>query len=317
MGATVGSGFVTEGWQFALLQGLARMSAAAIGTLAVVLLAEQIATDLRAFSISLYGAGGSFGAGLGLVALPLAEGGADDWRALFWISGVGVLLIPVLVRKVPESRLFVAEERAARIPLKVVLASGFASRFWLSGAVNLLVNVFTSVALAFSIERLVDDVGLSTGTAVVVSLLGGTAGGIGFFVGGRLADVSGRKIVSVLSLVAAVVGGLGVYWLTDVRWLAASVMVSTFGTFAFVPAAASHRTELFPTAFRTTANTGGAYLGMVGSATGLLLGRLTIDRFGLSETVTLLGLAVVAGIIVTLFLPETVGQDLAHVEADR
>jgi MFS family permease len=136
-------------------------------------------------------------------------------------------------------------------------------------------------------------------------------------VGGRLADVFGRRIVSVVSLVGSLIGGLGVYWLTELVPLMVAIAISTFGTFAYVPAAASHRTELFPTEFRTTANAGGAYLGMIGSALGLLVGRLTIDRIGLSETVTLLSTAVVVAIAVTLLLPETKNQDLAHVRGDR
>lgn len=314
---TVATGFVEAGWQFAALQAVVRMSAAAVGTMAIVLLAEQIAPDLRAFSISLYGAGGSFGAGLGLVALPIAELDPEAWRRLFWLSGLGLLAMPLLARGIPESRLFVEEERKARLPLGVILRSGFGRRFWLAGSINLFVNVFTAVALAFSIERLVDDVGLTTTTAVVVSLIGGTAGGLGFFVGGRLADVAGRKVVSIGSLLASLAGGLGLYWFDDLGPLVLAVAVSTFGTFAFVPAAASHRTELFPTEFRTTANAGGAYMGMIGSALGLFVGRLTIDRIGLSETVTVLGAAVLTAIAVTLFLPETRDQDLAHVTADR
>lgn len=315
--SSVASGFVETGWQFAALQAIVRCSAAALGTLAVVLLAEQISAELRAFSISLYGAGGSFGAGLGLVLLPLADRGPEAWRMLFWLAGAGLLILPILVRRVPESRLFIEAETRLRVPLTTVLSSGFASRFWISGTANLLVNVFTSVALAFSIERLVDDVGMGTTQAVVVSLIGGTAGGIGFFVGGRLADHLGRRHASVVSLVASVGGGIGVYWLTDIPLLALAIAVSTLGTFAFVPAAASHRAELFPTRFRSTATTGGTYLGMIGSALGLLFGRLTIDRIGLSETVTVLGLAVVGAIGMTAFLPETRGQDLAQVTADR
>jgi MFS family permease len=317
LSASIATGFVTSAWQFAALQAVVRMSGTALGTMAIVLLAEQIAPDLRAFSISLYGAGGSLGAGIGLIALPLADLGPDAWRRLFWLSAVGLLALPLLVRGIPESRLFIEAERQMRVPLSVVLRSGFARRFWLAGSVNLAVNAFTAVALVFSIERLVDDVGFSTTVAVVVSLVGGTAGGIGFFVGGRLADLLGRRVVSIVSLVGSLIGGLGVYWLTELVPLMVAIAISTFGTFAYVPAAASHRTELFPTEFRTTANAGGAYLGMIGSALGLLVGRLTIDRIGLSETVTLLGTAVVVAIAVTLLLPETKNQDLAHVRGDR
>jgi len=321
--ATAGTAFVTTGWEFAALQALTRLATAAVGTLAVVLIAEQVAPDVRAFAISLYGAGGSFGAGIGLMALPLAERGPEAWRGLFALGALGLVAVPLLTRGIKESPVFEVEEEEVddltpRLgPIRDLLRSPFVGRFTLTSGINLLVNLFMSVALAFSIERLVDDVGLTTGVAVAISLLGGTAGAIGFFVGGRTADTIGRRPTSIAALAAALAGGLGLYWLDSVPLLALCVTVGTFGSFAFVPAAASHRTELFPTSFRTTANAGGAYFGMIGSATGLLIGRFTIDGIGLSETVALLGLGVLAGMALTLLLPETRGQALESVSLER
>jgi predicted MFS family arabinose efflux permease len=92
--------------------------------------------------------------------------------------------------------------------------------------------------------------------------------------------------------------------------IVAAVMVSSFGTFAFVPAGGAHRTELFPTGLRASANTAVTNLGLAGSAAGLILGRFTIDRFGLSETITVLGIGMGLAAFLTLLLPETRGQDL-------
>lgn len=314
--ASAATGAVQTGWQFAVLQAVSRAGAAAVGTLAVVLIAEQVAPGMRAFAISLYGAGGSFGAGLGLVALPIAESGVDGWRALFVIGAVGLAALPLLMRSVRESPVYEMQDAATILgtaPIRDLLRSSFAGHLYLTGAINLLVNIFMAVTLAFSIERLVGDVGLPTSTAVLLSLFGGTVGAAGFFLGGRLADTIGRRSTSVVSLVLTLAGGLVVYWSETLIVLAAAIAVGTFGSFAFVPSAATHRAELFPTAFRTTANAAGAYFGMVGSALGLLIGRFTIDEFGLSETVTLLGLGILAGIALTLSLPETLGQDLEKV----
>lgn len=300
---------VTEAWQFTALQALLRLAAAAVGTLAVVLLAERIPGHVRAFSIAVFGAGGSFGAGLGLMALPLADDGPEAWRIPFLLTALGILAVPFLVRTVSESSLF---ERSASStgPLRDLLRGGFRRWFWLAGWAAFLQAVFTTLALAFSTERLVDDLGFSTGAAVLISLAGGTAGGIGFFVGGRLADRIGRRPTTIVSLAALVAGGVTVYWATRPVVLVPAIMVSTFGSFAYVTAAAAHRAELFPTAFRTTAGTAGAYLAMLGSAAGLAFGRLTIDRIGLSETVTVLGVAILVAIVLTAMLPETRGQAL-------
>ena len=43
------------------------------------------------------------------------------------------------------------------------------------------------------------------------------------------------------------------------------------------------------------------------------MGTLTIDRFGLATTMTILGVGMVAAAVLTAFLPETLGTDLSEV----
>jgi MFS family permease len=105
-------------------------------------------------------------------------------------------------------------------------------------------------------------------------------------------------------------GGLLLYWTVSLPLIVLAVMVSSFGTFAFVPAGGSHRAELFPTRLRASATTATADFGLAGSALGLILGVFTIDRFGVSETVTVLGVGMAVAALLTLALPETKGQDL-------
>jgi hypothetical protein len=56
---------------------------------------------------------------------------------------------------------------------------------------------------------------------------------------------------------------------------------------------------------------------MAGSAVGLISGIYTIDTLGLSKTIYLLGIGVALAAILTTTLPETRGQDLTAVSADR
>lgn len=314
-GATI-SGLVFDAWQYGAAQAVVRTGAAAVSGLAVVILAEQVAPDIRAYSISFYGAAVSLGSGFALMTLPLADGGGNSWRIPHLLSAVGFLALPFLIRNVPESEIFIRSKHDGH--WSHLLRGEWARSFWIVGTVGFLASAFSAVALAFSTTRLIDEVGLTTGRTVVISLLGGTMGGLGFFVGGHLADAWGRRTTTVLSLLMALAGGLVLYW-TDRIWLiVVAVVVSSFGTFAFVPAGGSHRAELFPTHLRSSATTASSNLAVVGSAVGLILGVFTIDRFGISETVTVLGIGMGMAAILTLALPETKGQDLSEpVTEDR
>lgn len=315
--ADAATSLVGAAWQFAALQSVVRLTTAAVGTLGVVLMAEQVAPQMRAFSISLYGAGGSFGAGIGLLALPIADRSAESWRVLFAMAAIGLLVMPFLIKSLKESPLVQRAGPPKRPPLRSLLRGRFRRVFWISSAAGLLAAAFTTVGLTFSTERLVADLGFTTGKAVALSLIGGTVGGLGFFVGGRVADVVGRRSTTIGAISAAAVGALGLYWLSNPVLLVVSITISTFGSFAYVPAAAAHRAELFPTEFRSTAGTAGSYLGMLGAAFGLTVGTFTIDRIGLSQTVSLLAIGMVAAALLTSLLPETRGQALDTVGHPR
>jgi MFS family permease len=312
--ATAGVGFA---WEFATAQAAVRLATAAVTSLGIVLIAEQISPAVRAYGISIYGAAGSVGAGLALAALPLADMGPNGWRLPFALGLVGLAAIPFLRRRLGESAVFAGEAEHPRAPIRELLRGPFAGRLRTAATIGFLAAAFFSVGLAFATERLVNDLGLGTGTAVGISLAGGIIGGVGFFAGGWMADEWGRRLATVVALLAAVAGAMGLYWLSEPWQLMASVVVSSFGSFAFVPAGSAHRAELFPTAVRATAQTASTILAMLGSTAGLLVGTFTIDTIGLSETVTGLGLGAVLAAALTLSLPETRGQDLETVEPDQ
>jgi MFS family permease len=309
------AGFAVEAWQFGAFHAVLRTGTAAASALGVVILAESISVPNRAYSISFFGAAVSLGSGLALMALPLADGGGESWRIPHLMVAIGFLVLPFLIRRVPESTIYLHHPEGGH--WGELVNGPWARRFWTIVVINILVSAYGAVGAAFSTERMIEDVGMSTGDTVLILLLGGTIGGLGFFVGGHLADAWGRKRTSIVALLLTVVGGITLYTTTSIPVIVAAAVVSTFGTFAFVPAGGSHRAELFPTSLRSSANTAASNAGLVGSALGLISGVYTIDRFGLSETVYLLAIGVILAVMLTWTLDETRGQDLTAVVADR
>ncbi len=314
MAANGATAFAGGAGSFTLLQLLVRFGTTAVGVLAIVLLSEQLSPAVRAYGISIYGASGSFGAGLALMVLPIAGTGTAAWRYLFAASFLGLILLPFLRRQVRESPLF--DGLAPRAGLFAVMRAGTRTSFALLGAASFLAAAYSSVAISFTFERLVNDLGFSTGRSVVISLVGGTLGGVGFFLGGRMADEWGRRPATAIGFLLAAVGGVGLYTLEHPLLLVLAVVVSTFGSFAAIPAVGAHRNELFPTGLRATAVMWLNNLGVLGSAAGLASGRWSIDRLGLSSTVTFLAAAMALAALLTMLLPETRGQRLREASSN-
>ncbi len=289
------------GW-FTASQGVVRIATTAVGTLAVVLLAEGIRGQYRAFVIGLYAAAGSLGAGLGQLMLPIAAKSPDAWRIAFAVPLVGLLAIPTL-RKVQESPLRGIDVR--RVPVSQILVGPHARHFWIAGVGALSAAAFPAVALAFTNERLVNGLGYSAAAATVLALSGGTIGALGFWLGGRMADVWGRRPTTIVALAASVAGGVALFEVESIPALLVAIAIGGFGAFSYVPAASSHRAELFPTEVRATAGSAGAYLATVGSALGLGFGAGVIDRFGLTKTLLVLSIPMAIAAVLTLALPET------------
>lgn len=311
VGGTV-AGLVFEAWQFGLAQAVLRTGTAAVSALAVVILAETVTPAVRAYSISFFGAAVSLGSGMALMVLPLADGGGNSWRVPHLLTAAGFLLLPFLIKGVPESEVF---RSAPHDGHWTELMNGiWARRFWTVVTINFLAAAYGAVGAAFYTERLIQDVGVGTGQAALILLAGGTLGAAGFFVGGHLADSWGRRPTSIVALVLTIVGGIAMYSVTSIPIIIIAAMVSAFGTFAFVPSAGSHRAELFPTHLRSSANTAATNSAVAGSALGLISGVWTIDALGLSNTIYLLAIGVAIATGLTATLAETRGQDLTAVK---
>ncbi len=293
---------------YVAFQVLARMGAAAAAMLATVLLAEQMRWDNRAWGISLYTTAVALGSGAGLIALPIAQVDEQGWRWLFAIAVLGLPLYLLLRGQVEESPLFLQPRRP--VGFLSPLFGRYAGRFWLVAIYGLLVSAFSAVAVTFAFEHMVNGLGFATSDAARIMLVGGTVGGIGFFLGGRLADSLGRKPAIVMGLVTGIGGGIAFYWWSSPRLLLVAATISALASSIAHPVSATQRTELFPTDMRTTASQWLHAIAVLGSMLGLYIAGYTIDLWGLPATVTMLGSAVLLAVLLQTLIPETLGSPM-------
>lgn len=296
---------------YTALQMFARLGAAGAAMLATVLLAEQVRWNNRAWAIGFYTTAVGLGSGAALLALPAAQLNAGGWR---WLFGAALLGLPVhllLWSKLRESSLF--HYTGGRISAALPLVGRYAGRFWLTALYSLSISAFSAVAVTFSLERLINDLGYTSAEAARIMLAGGTAGGAGFFLGGRMADTLGRKPAIILSLLAGLAGGVGFYWLSSPGLLLAAASLSALGSSAAFPVSAAQRTELFPTEIRAAASQWLHAVAVLGSILGLYAAGAAVDLWGLPLTVTALGSGVLLAVLVQAAIPETLGNEMGQV----
>jgi MFS family permease len=135
--------------------------------------------------------------------------------------------------------------------------------------------------------------------------------GIGVMVGGRLADVRGRRLIAAVGLI---VGSLGTaiaflnhgwpLW----AWQAGGIIVGA----VTIPALGTYGSEMFGTRARGRANGLITLAGMAGSSVGLIVAGIMADHVGLVKALLVLAIGpLFVAALVVLRYPET-----AHIELE-
>jgi MFS family permease len=281
---------------------------AALLVLIGVMTAEEVPAGSRAWSIGVVGMATGLGAGLATMALPLADLGAGGWR---WLYVGGIFALPLILstaRHLPESRRFTApanrrpspaQDERSRKRLLLLCTGGF------------LVALFATPSGQFHNEFLRTERAFSAARISALSLVSGTIGGLGVLVGGRLADVRGRRLVAAVGVGVGIGTTLASYlghgwslWIWGVA--------DSFLGYAVAPALGVYGPELFPTATRSRAAgvvaasyAAGGVVGLV--ATGLL--SSTFSTLAPAFAILAVGPAVLVVLIVFAY-PETAGVEL-------
>jgi MFS family permease len=295
-----------------LTQILAVALTAALLVLVGVLAAEEMPAGSRAWAIAVLTMTIGFGGGLATAALPLAGLGTRGWR---WPYAAALLFLPLVAstrRHLPESLRW--QQSQGRESARSPVPTGRLALLCLGG---FLFSLFATPSSQFQNEFLRTERAFSATRISVFSLVCGTIGGVGVLIGGRLADLRGRRLVAAVGVGGGIVTTVAFYVVRGWPLWAWGVADSLLG-YAVAPALAVYGPELFPTWLRSRAT------GVVGIAyaAGGVVGLITVgalsDRFGTfgpAFSLLALGPAVLVVLIVVAY-PETAQRPLEELNPD-
>lgn len=291
-------------------QTLTRGCSTAMAVLITVVAAEEMPKGARAFGVSVLGMSGALGAGVCVLALPLADTGDGGWRVLFLIPLLALPLLRHIGRRLHESRRF---EMTHDTPGAI----GHHDRLWLLGASVFLLQLFTQPASQLQNEFLRDERNYSALAITLFTVCTATPAGIGIVAGGRLADVYGRRIVGAIGLVGGVAGTVAMFLTHGPSMWLWSLGASIIGG-ATLPALGVYGPELFPTGVRARANGVLVVAAVAGSASGLVAaGWLSDSIGGLGQALAVLAIGpALLTLLVLLRYPETAHRELEEINPE-
>ncbi len=175
--------------------------------------------------------------------------------------------------------------------------------------------MFSGPSSSFTNKYLTDVRGFTnTDIAFFRTVTTGLPGLVGVLIGGRLAELRGRRPVAGIALAIAT-GTQMIFFLTGGVSLWVMAAVSIFIAGAGGIALGTLDAELFPTEVRSTSNAMLYVMGVLGSATGLLIaGGLSDHLGGIGHSVALTGIgSFLVALLVIPLLPESAARTLDDV----
>ena len=312
---TVLGGLSPNLWVLGGSQLAARGLSTALGILIVIVAVEEMPYRSRAWAASVLTLSAGLGSGMAVWILPVADLNERGWRAIYLAAVVGVAVVALLGRRLPESRRFI--EAAPVATSDESLRARRRGRFTLLATSAFLLAIYLAPASGFRNDFLKDERGFSGADISLFTVTTATPIGIGLLLGGYLAERHGRRRIGALGIVLGTALTSASYFLEGVALWSATLLGGVLGALA-VPALAVYGPELFGTHNRGRTNGAIVTLGVLGSALGLFfVGELSdrVSEVGLAIAILTAGPLVVAWLILVRF-PETAGLELEEINPE-
>jgi MFS family permease len=284
-------------------QAVGRPLGLALGFLVAVVAAEEMPAGSRAYAISVLALASGLGAGVAVAALPLADLGAGSWRLVFLVTLVWLPLALDIARRLPETRRFERPHASApRLDRR---------RFTILAVVAIATNVFVAPASFFQNAYLRDARDYSATLIAVFTFATATPAAIGLIIGGRIADLRGRRKLLAVTLPLGTAFVVLTYAIGGAPMWLAAFAGGFVGSVAY-PALAVYRAELFPTGNRGRVAGLLSATALLGGIGGLLLAGVLLDgtwTYGWVMGLLALGQIIVVFTVLTSY-PETAHRTL-------
>lgn len=304
------SAFAPNLYFFTGAQFLQRAFLYTTATVATVAVIEEAPEGARAYATSMLALAGGLGFSISVIILPFADIGRQAWRIPFALGALTILLAPVIGRRLAETSRYEALTRTDvdRGRVRDIRDRGYGRRFVLLAAVFFLLNIFSAPSSQLANKYLTDVHQFSnSGIALFRTVTTGLPGLFGLVLGGRLAEVRGRRPIAAIAVTIAtasqmvffLAGGPLIWVMAGTSIVAASAAGIALGTLGI---------ELFPTETRSTSNGLLGVIGVFGSVLGLVVTGLLagLDGVDLGRAIALCGIgSLVAAIFLVPLLPES------------
>jgi MFS transporter, putative metabolite:H+ symporter len=319
--ATFATAFTTSVETFVACQLVANMFLIAELSLAHVVVAEEFSPEVRGFGLGVIGGMAGLGSGVAAMLFPLFQATPLGWRGLYLVGIIPLAIVAWLRRALPETRRFEsvrASRPAAARSWRALLRRPY--------ALPLLVLVFAALATWAGISpayRFFSYVATNTHgfTPTQISMaivVGGGIGILGWPIGGRLADVLGRKLTGSIGL-ALLTAAIVLLYRGGSAWITPAFSMLVFAeAWVNTTIITALATESFPTAVRSSAKAVVMNASIVGGMLGLSAVALLSDAVGgLATVIASLAALNVVSLVLIWTLPETAGLDLDRVDPDE
>ncbi len=310
-----------EAYTFTAAQFVARIFLIGEWAISMVIAAEEFPASRRGTVIGLIQAFNALGAIACAGIAPLLMKTPLEWRAVYLVSVIPLVLIMYSRRGLKETKRF-EEQVKGRSDKQRKLFAIFKSKYrgWVFKLALIwgLVYLSSNVAVAYWKDFAVNEAGLTDGQAGMSIAIAAVLSMPMVFMSGKLIDVIGRRHGAAVIFSVGSVGTFASYTLGGQWLLTGALVFGIFGASAMLAVLNSLTTELFPTEYRADAFAWcNNLLGRVGYVLApAIVSNIAQETGRLGPVVAATAVfPIIAIFLIYAMIPETKGRELEDTSA--